>query len=439
MTFGRRLRWWRQRRGMSLAILAKRCYVSKGYLSRVERDLRRPQRRVAELLDAALGADGELIAAWVGEDTTGAAPADASDGAPKRRLSGDAAVFGSVRGPWFDHGDDTGPVGVVSLDDEERLSYVLRAPHTLDRTVVDLLATVLAAQRRIEDRVGSAPLIESVRAQLSVIERLVIAARGPVRERMLDAGGQWAQFAGWLHASAGRPQEAGRYYERALQWGGEADNRHLIATALSMKGHLAWLSRMPGPLIGLSRAAQRDPAVSPGVRALAAQQEARGLALTGEADLMRRKLDEAAELAALAAGHPDEEPPWVYFFTPGYLTLQRGLAYRCLGRHREAIELLRGGLDALDPDTRHTEWTAGYVLQLAVAHHALGETDHACSSALQAVRIAERTASVRLRAQLLDLHARLERDQPRHPAVRELGDRLRSLAHAGQGRQTTFS
>lgn len=86
MMFGRRLRWWRQRRGMSLAALAERCYVSKGYLSRVERDLRRPGRRVVELFDAVLGADGELISTWARE-TAGPTPETTMGGdTTKRRL-----------------------------------------------------------------------------------------------------------------------------------------------------------------------------------------------------------------------------------------------------------------------------------------------------------------------------------------------------------------
>lgn len=426
MTFGRQLRGWRQRRGMSLAALAKASYVSKGYLSRVERDLRNPQRRVVELVDAALGADGELIAAWAAEHAMPMLKTTPGGGTTNRHTSDENASPAVT--PILDN--EYGPAqvtaaSVLTLEDEERLLRVARAPRLLGPSVIESLTIMLAEQRRTEDRIGSVPLAAPVRAQLAVIEKLVVGARGRLRERMLDVAGQWAQFAGWLHASAGHWPRADRFYDRALQWGSEAENRNLIATALSMKGHLAWLTRTPGPLIGLSQAAQRDRSVSPGVRALAAQQEARGLALAGEADLTERKLDEATELATRAAECPEEEPPWVYFFSLAYLTLQRGLAYRYLGRYGEAIELLQAGLHALDPYAQRTEWTATYVLQLAMAYRALGDITQSCSMAAQAVRIAEQTESTRLRAQLLNFYDHLARKQPRHPAVIELGERLR--------------
>ncbi|MEV6982720.1 XRE family transcriptional regulator [Sphaerisporangium sp. NPDC051017] len=345
-------------------------------------------------------------------------------------------AFGTVTETAFDAaargGDDADGIGgfvvadsVLTLDDEERLVRAARAPRRLDSAVIDSLAVVLAEQRRTEDRIGSVPLIAPVRAQLAVAEKLVSDARGPLRGRMLDLGGQWAQFAGWLHASAGRWAEADRHYDRALQWGSEVGNADLIATALNMKGHLAWLSRTAGPLISLSQAAQRDRAVSHGVRALAVQQEARGLALAGEADSTDRKFDEAAALTSRAAEHPEDEPPWIYFFGLGYLTLQRGLAYRYLGRYGEAIELLHRGLQALDPQARRAEWAGAYILQMAIAHAALGDIEQACSAAGQVADIADQTESTRLRAQLLDLHRRLLRVQPRHSAVAVLGERLR--------------
>jgi hypothetical protein len=91
-------------------------------------------------------------------------------------------------------------------------------------------------------------------------------------------------------------------------------------------------------VIGLSRAAQRDNRASPGVRALAVQQEARGIALAGEAEVadIDRRFDRAEELAAQAAEAPGDEPPWIYFFSPDYLILQRGLAYRLTVRGRAA-------------------------------------------------------------------------------------------------------
>jgi hypothetical protein len=170
-----------------------------------------------------------------------------------------------------------------------------------------------------------------------------------------------------------------------------------------MRGYLAWLLRRPGPVIGLSRAAQRD-GTSPGIRGLAAQQEARGHALTGDAEATERMLDTAHELTLAAAEHPDGEPPWIYFFSPDYLGLQRARAYLLLpGRAAAAAELLTAGLAALPAAVRRSEWAALYLIDLANAYRLLGEPDEAAKAAAEVAEIAEETSSKRLAAKALRL------------------------------------
>jgi tetratricopeptide (TPR) repeat protein len=192
-----------------------------------------------------------------------------------------------------------------------------------------------------------------------------------------------------------------------LEWATEIGDANMIATALNMRGHLAWMVGQVPPMIGLSQAAGRQPA-TPGIRALAAQQEGRGHALVGEGDDTDRKLDDAAALTLEAASHADDEPPWIYFHNPDYLRLQRGLAYRYLGRHAAAIDLLTTGLAATPNDTRQSEWVGMYVFQLALAYHQSG--DHAAASAVLAgvEQIAIATGSPRLTAHARHLRHQLD-------------------------------
>lgn len=81
---------------------------------------------------------------------------------------------------------------------------------------VDSLAAILAKQRHVEDTIGSAELLEPVAAQLTVVNGLVLEARGTVRHRMLDVGAQWAQFAGWLAVDTDRKTQAGQEVEQPL-------------------------------------------------------------------------------------------------------------------------------------------------------------------------------------------------------------------------------
>jgi hypothetical protein len=158
------------------------------------------------------------------------------------------------------------------------------------------------------------------------------------------------------------------------------------------------------------------------------QQEARGMALSGEAGTadIDRKLDKAEKLVAQAAEKPGKEPPWIYFFSPDYLLLQRGLACRLLGEYTKANELLQDGLAALPAEMRKSDWVAShYLLQLAVAHAKSGDVFAASKLGHEINLVARQTHSMRLPKDLFRLLTYLNRQWPEHPAVTELGEALR--------------
>ncbi|WP_309225013.1 hypothetical protein [Salinispora sp. H7-4] len=235
-------------------------------------------------------------------------------------------------------------------------------------------------------------MLPAVRIQLNLLTDLTTEARDGPRPRLVDLAAQWAQFAGWLNAAVGHPRAADRWYSTALGWGTEVGNSNMIATVLSMRGHLAWQHRRPGPLIGLSAAARRQPA-SPGVRALAAQQEARGHALIGAASTAIGLLDQAIDLAMQATAAPDQEPPWIYFHSLDYLKMQRGLTYRLLGDSALAVEHLRAGLHGLPPYAKGAAWTVPYRLDLAATLAERGDVSAALEAYERVQVIAETTGT----------------------------------------------
>ena len=127
----------------------------------------------------------------------------------------------------------------LTPDDEQRLAAVARNPRRLDVATVDALVATLAHQRRLEDTVGAGLLVEPTRGQLTIVERLVPEAPDHLHRRMIDVAAQWAQFAGWLHAASGDASQATRWYTRAMEWATEIGDADMMATALSMRGHLA--------------------------------------------------------------------------------------------------------------------------------------------------------------------------------------------------------
>lgn len=255
--------------------------------------------------------------------------------------------------------------------DADRVDYAVTYPRRVDRAAVEALSATLAAQRRLDDAIGAEAVLPAVDGAVAVVEHLVRESRGVIRPKVLDVGAQWLQFAGWLNTTTLHHDRARRIHGQLLDWAVESGNPELTATALSVQGHLAWTLDDYETMIRKSAAAGRYRQASPAVRAVAAQQQARGHALIGEAGDAERKLDEADELAVAAAEDPERIPPWLYFHSTDLLVLQRGLAYKYLHAAgtprygRKAIDHLVAGLDGLDRDTRESEWIGWYVGQLA--------------------------------------------------------------------------
>ncbi len=394
--FAGRLRALMAGRDLSQHALARKVPCSTAHVSLLASGKRQPSAQMARLIDDILGAGGELAA-----------------------LAPHPALW---RPPV--------PGGEFTPDDEERLRLAVARPSRVDAQVPASLATILAGQRELEDRIGSTPMLAPVAAQLRAVEALVTDARGPVRAAVLDVAAQWAQFCGWLHANTDHPAQAAGWFDRTLEWGTETGETALISTALSYKAHLAWIGGDVGPTIGLSAAAQRGDGIPAGMLAYCAGLEARGHAMLGEAAAVGRRLDNAMRHADRAAGHPEDERAWTYWYTPAFFGVQRGLAWLYLGAadpvyNRKAIGALAAGVDALDATARASEWGANYLLYLARAHLQDGDADQACAMAGQAAGHARRLGSAALLGMLRRLHTRIARQWPDVPAVAEMGEALR--------------
>ncbi|HET8684090.1 MAG TPA: helix-turn-helix transcriptional regulator [Micromonosporaceae bacterium] len=144
------LRELRQGAGLSVRAFAGRAYVSRSYISELENGRKPPTVAIARRLDDALHAGGELAGL-----VTLAAP----DG--------------------------------VTRDDTDRLAYAVQHPRRLDVATIDVLATLLAGQRRLEDVLGAATVLTPVAAQVAMVEELVDGARGLLRPRMVAVGAEW--------------------------------------------------------------------------------------------------------------------------------------------------------------------------------------------------------------------------------------------------------
>lgn len=223
--------------------------------------------------------------------------------------------------------------------------------------------------------------------------------------------GQYAQFIAWMCQDSGDHAAALAWYDRSHGWALEAGDAALAATTLSMRAHLAWSIGDQLRCVRLAEAARWDDGrTTLGVQGMAAQMAARGHAEMGEAGPARRLLGEAEELIRAAGEHPENEPPWMYFYDDGWFDMQRGMAELALGDGTRAVRFLDRGLATLPGAYRRDR--AWFGTCLARAHALAGDVEAAERVALDAVpdALAVNRHAVKdlreLSAGLLPIHSR---------------------------------
>ncbi|GAB2942377.1 hypothetical protein GCM10027280_33670 [Micromonospora polyrhachis] len=313
----------RRQQRLSLRDLARSVHYSKSHLHDLETGRLRPTVEAAEALDAVLQADGALAALVV-----------------------DATV-------------ETTP------DDDQRIAYAISHPARLDAQAVNLLADILAAQRRLDDTVPVAMMLPWAVPHWRAVQDLAASARGPHAPAIRVVAAESTQFVGWLYAEARCDADAVRMLVEAATQADAVDCGVLAAQASNFRGYVERQRGNPRGIVRHFLAAYQTPGAAPLQRVGDAAQAAHGYALLGERASALRLLGDASELATAAA---DTEPPSTAYWlstTFGYLNL--GLAYLGLGDRKAAADNLRAGLDGLPADQCDAEWTVEYRAALTTA------------------------------------------------------------------------
>lgn len=380
------VRRFMQARGMSLRALGRAANYDPSFLSKVLRGEKPGSPELAARLDDALGAGGEITAA--------------------------AAAFN----------------GRLTRADRDRLAWTGHHPGRTDQVALDALASVLAAQRKAEDALGTRGVLRPVLEQMAVVDQLAAEARGPIRAAVVDAAQQWAQYTGWLHLNAAELSKSAARFRQALEHATEIGDHTMIATVLSFRGYAAWRAGQPGPAIGLAQAARQDKRVALSQRAYSAALEARGHGLAGDAAAAERMAGEALDLAEQLAGRPEENRPWSYWYSPAFFQCQAGVALSQLAHiprlRDKAAAVLVAGYESLPADERLSDWAGGYLASLARVYERSGDVGRSCAVAMDAARIAERTGSARLAKMIRQLHTALASRWPDDPRVGELREAI---------------
>ncbi|WP_280332687.1 helix-turn-helix domain-containing protein [Nocardia wallacei] len=213
-----------------------------------------------------------------------------------------------------------------------RLSAIATDP---DGTGAADVAVILERTRHLEDRIGAAPVLPVVRG----IDTL---ARG------LDNGlaSEVTRYRGWLEHATGQRAIADKVLADAAELAQDGPQR---AHALSFRSLTARHTGDLAKALDLADATLAEDGVHPALRTFD---------LYWRGELLARRGENRAAAKAIASdpSESDELPPGGYWYTAGFLAVQRGLVLSCMGHVADGVEEATQGLAAMPPDHRGTDW-----------------------------------------------------------------------------------
>lgn len=304
------------------------------------------------------------------------------------------------------------PVAAVVVPSEPDQPVVLVVPATsapLPRHEIGLptsdtiayLRTNLQNQYLTDNLIGPRALLPVITAHVSTVNALRKQVTGKAMDELLAIEAGYAEFAGWLSHDSGDLDSAKRWYNYAYETANAAGDERMSAFVLTRRAVQSIGEGDARYGAKLARMAQRDDSITTArVRALAAQTEAVGHAISGNHSDTDRALDIAVHLTELGSGVlPDGDPSVGRYCEPGlYLKITNAKCQLELGRAESAISAFRDVLGSL-PSSYHRD-RGNYLARLAQAYALAGEPVDACIAIEESLGIALATGSTRTFADL---------------------------------------
>ncbi|MGM1065328.1 helix-turn-helix domain-containing protein [Saccharothrix sp. Mg75] len=395
-SFGELLRGCRIAAGLSIGQLAKRVHYSKGYLSKIENDLKPPHETVARLCDGALDTGGRLI--------------EAAREARERVVEAGLAL--DRRQVLF---AGTGTVLGMALAGGPR--------PVADERVVAGMRTSFEHLRALGTQTSPVVVLEPLVAQVRTVHALAQENPEPVRGRLLLLAARIAEYTGWMSQEAGDEQRALEWTRHAAELARAGGDREIASYAFVREAGLALYRQDAADTVDLARQAQLVGGASPRTLALAARREAQGHALAGDRDSFQRALDRAVDL--LDRSTPDTRAyPLLGTTAPDPVELARGWSLCDVGRPEESAAVLDRELVGLPAHSRRSR--ARFGARRSLAHALSGEIDQSCVTLVGTLDDAAHVDSATVRADLRELARTLGRWH-NHGAVREVYPELRRV------------
>jgi hypothetical protein len=299
--------------------------------------------------------------------------------------------------------------------------------------LVEQIEASIPLLQQLDDAKGGAANLGYIGAQLRAVALVLHEGTYTVAEtrRLLAALADLGQLAGWMAFDANQHGLAQRYFFTGLRAAHDAGYTAMAAHILADLSFQAATNGNRSDGVTLGEAARRHAARVPtGVRASVGSRLAYAYAAGGHITEFEYIYADAAD--TLAGRDPAEDPPWLYYLTPGHLDSQAGYALVLAGRERLAdgdragrsllrrgTALLRAGAHDLppgEPSQRRALYEGAW---LALGYAARGDLEGACGEARTAIGRLCSVRSPRSNTLLHRLSADLRR-RTRNPHVASL-------------------
>ncbi|GGL41743.1 transcriptional regulator [Planomonospora parontospora subsp. antibiotica] len=445
--FGRQLRRWRQRAGLTQAQVGTRVGYDHSAISKLEGGRREPSPRLARHLDEVLGAGGELLAVYTASRREDADTAPrAAGGARPGPLPGDGGDAGAA-GPLFpdvlgwpyrlpSHGlecplhDDEGCTVPAPADAlPAYLAFCASGlPADTGSDTVHVLSGLLAACRRADAERASPETITVVEQALHAIVRRMEALAGPSLRAFRRLAAGYAQLAGELRMQRGQNGMAMAWLHKGLGWAAVSDGIGMRATILYDMSTVARLEHDAPSALAYARAIR---AAGPGLRwtAVAADLcEARAHALGGDAPESRRHLARARTALSRLEERDLTGARWLHgasgevYLESGTGGALRDIAALTADRSaaRLAAEAMERSLGSLAERMRPARLL--FTLRLADCHACAGDPEAALAVAAPVLAEASAVSTALIDRELRGLRGRLAARWSGRPTVRDFID-----------------
>jgi len=361
VTFGAELRRRRQLAGYSLAKFGEIVHYTKGYLSKIESGTQTAHPALARQCDAALKADGALIALVATTHKDEPDVDEPSTGYWHMSLQPNGSGhFAPMPGPSADLG-----IG-LSMD---------AGRQSVDPDVaVALFEARFLANRAFGQRVSAQLVLPMLIAETHTLRSLAISTpdgAGP----LWQMAARYAEYVGWQCQDGGNAQQAVWWTRMAARMGERGGDESWRPFALVREAEMAMYTDDGRRTVALARQAFADDAATPRVRGLAAEREAQGHALLGDRAACERALEASAELLAEAA-RGSAAPMQGTWTTPDTTLMARGWCLLDLGRPGEAADALETGMRGFSDGAQRNR--ARWAVRAALAHAMADEIERAC-------------------------------------------------------------